>query len=281
MLRHQFDIQLAHRQLQTIFSTIRKNKMTHDEIINGLEALEEKFNIRILYACESGSRAWGFPSPDSDYDIRFIYAHPIDWYLSVFPGKDTIDLPISGDSDMGGWDIRKSFGLMKKSNCALIEWLSSPIVYTEDTAAIEYIKSAVKPSFLSISSCHHYLSMAKNKYDEILTSEETKLKTYFYSLRATLCALHIIDKQSPPPMEISKLNEQYFPSELLPQYEELLSRKMANIESHRTDRLGWLDTFLKDSLIYIEQNLPEKQNKLDTKVLDEAFRSTLHIAWGG
>ncbi|MFV2056704.1 MAG: nucleotidyltransferase domain-containing protein [Thiohalomonadales bacterium] len=254
--------------------------MTNDEIIASLVDLEKQHNIKILYACESGSRAWGFPSPDSDYDIRFIYAHPIDWYLSIFPSKDTIDIPISGDSDMGGWDVRKSFGLLKKTNCALIEWLSSPIVYMEELTAINNMKMMIKPSFHAVTACHHYFSMAKRKFDDIQSGDEVKLKFYFYSLRATLCALHIIDTQSPPPMEITPLKEKYLTSTLLPLYDQLLSEKMASLESHRGSRLEWLDEFLDLSLTYIENNVPKNQDKLATEVLDAAFRSTLRAVWG-
>ncbi|MDH5327108.1 MAG: nucleotidyltransferase domain-containing protein [Gammaproteobacteria bacterium] len=254
--------------------------MTNEQISDALNALEQQHNIKILYACESGSRAWGFPSPDSDYDVRFIYAHPVDWYLSVFPGKDTIDIPISGDSDLGGWDLRKSFGLLKKSNCALMEWLSSPIVYRENDTAIAPLKDAVSPSFLTISACHHYLSMAQRKFSDIVSDETVKLKSYFYALRAVLCALYIIDNQSPPPMEISKLKDTYISSDLLPRYEELLSQKMASVESHRTQREPWLDSFLEQSLVFIEQHIPDKQNKLETAVLDRAFRTALRTTWG-
>ena len=254
--------------------------MTNDEIQEALIQLEHQRNIKILYACESGSRAWGFPSPDSDYDIRFIYVHPMEWYLSVFPDKDTIDIPITGDSDMGGWELRKSFGLLKKSNCALIEWLSSPIVYKQNTQAIAPLKSLVRPAFLSISSCHHYFSMAKRKFDDISSSQTCKLKTYFYAFRAALCALHIIDEQSPPPMEITKLKDRYLTSDLLPQYDKLLSEKVANTESHHSTRLEWLDSFIQESLSYIEQNIPEHQNKLATEAFDAAFRDTLHTVWG-
>ena len=85
--------------------------------------------MQILFAFESGSRAWGFPSPDSDYDARFVYARSLDWYLSIAPGRDVIELPIEGDLDINGWDIQKALGLLLKPNPVLLEWLSSPVRY--------------------------------------------------------------------------------------------------------------------------------------------------------
>ena len=255
--------------------------MTNDEIVKNLELLEQEENIRIIYACESGSRAWGFPSPDSDYDIRFLYIHPTDWYLRVFPGKDTIDIPITGDSDMGGWDLQKSLPLLKKSNCALIEWLSSPIVYKENTSATAPIKGLISSSFLPISACHHYLSMAKRKLDSVVDLENCKLKSYFYALRATLCAMHIVVKLSPPPVEIAKLIPQYLPKNLQGNYENLLSQKLANTESHRTGRQKWLEEFLQDATSEIERNIPTQQHKSQTEMFDNAFRSILQTVWKG
>lgn len=102
-----------------------------DIILDKLSAIEKENNIKILYAIESGSRGWGFASKDSDYDVRFIYTHPTDWYLSIEDKKDFIEVPIDDLLDINGWDIRKSLQQYKKSNPTLMEWLSSPIVYME------------------------------------------------------------------------------------------------------------------------------------------------------
>jgi len=96
-------------------------------ILADLGRIEREEGVRILFAVESGSRAWGFPSPDSDYDARFVYARPADWYLSLAPGRDVVELPIDGDYDTNGWDIRKALNLLLKPNPVLLEWLSSPI----------------------------------------------------------------------------------------------------------------------------------------------------------
>src|SRR6187549_3465126 len=105
-----------------------KNELVMQQINSILKQIETKNQIKILYACETGSRAWGFPSPDSDYDIRFIYMHERDWYLSLSQRKDSIEF-MEGDLDITGWDLRKCLILLKKSNAPLIERLQSPVEY--------------------------------------------------------------------------------------------------------------------------------------------------------
>src|SRR3954452_13450282 len=108
-------------------------KTVRDQILKRLEEAEAEHGVRILYACESGSRAWGFASPDSDYGVRFIYAQPRNWYLSfdVERRRDVIEYPIVDDIDQSGWDVRKALYLFTRNNGALLEWLHSPIVYLE------------------------------------------------------------------------------------------------------------------------------------------------------
>src|SRR6056297_3590984 len=108
------------------------------EIQSRLEALEQQENIHIALAVESGSRAWGFASSDSDYDVRFVYLRPTNWYLSIDleRRRDVIEQPIIDEYDVGGWDLRKALQLLRKCNPPLLEWLNSPIVYRSDEQLI-------------------------------------------------------------------------------------------------------------------------------------------------
>jgi uncharacterized protein len=101
---------------------------------DALAQVETERNVRVLFACESGSRAWGFASRDSDYDVRFLYVHRRDWYLSVEDRRDVIERPIADDLDVSGWELRKALRLLRKSNPPLFEWLKSPVVYRRDPA---------------------------------------------------------------------------------------------------------------------------------------------------
>lgn len=161
----------------------------HQRIQETLTHIEAEHGVRILYACESGSRGWGFDSVDSDWDVRFIYCHPRDWYLSIEEGRDVIELPIDDLLDVNGWDLRKSLRLMKKSNPVLLEWLSSPIVYREDDEVIAAYRSFAQDFYQPAACLHHYLHMAKGNFREYLQGETVWLKKYFYVLRPVLaCA---------------------------------------------------------------------------------------------
>src|SRR4051794_14574214 len=98
-----------------------------------LLAVEHEKDVRVLYACESGSRAWGFASRDSDYDVPFLYVHERDWYLSVDDRRDVLEYPLRDELDVSGWELRKALRLLRKSNPPLLEWLNSPMVYRDDS----------------------------------------------------------------------------------------------------------------------------------------------------
>jgi predicted nucleotidyltransferase len=171
-----------------------------------LAAIEEREGVRLLFACESGSRAWGFASPDSDYDVRFLYARPLDWYISVRPGRDVIELPVDGMLDINGWDIRKALGLLRKSNPALLEWLDSPIVYHTAPTPLAPLRALVASAYNPLASVHHYLSMASHQKTILVSAGGVvRRKKYFYLLRALFAARWSLDHAGPPPMEFQRL----------------------------------------------------------------------------
>ncbi len=102
--------------------------MTKEFILANLSKIEREHNVKILFAAESGSRAWGSASPDSDWDIRFIYVHPLEWYLTVDSGRDVIEVMTDDGFDAAGWDIRKALGLFKRVNLTLYEWPNTPFI---------------------------------------------------------------------------------------------------------------------------------------------------------
>src|SRR4051812_21808205 len=152
-----------------------------------LARLERERQVRVLFACESGSRAWGFASRDSDYDVRFLYVHQRDWYLSIEQGRDVIEEPLADELDVSGWDLRKALGLLRKSNPPLLEWLKSPVVYRHDPAfAVEF--GALAAEFYSPRRCFaHYLHMAFGNWRKYLANRaEVSLKKYLYVFRPLL-----------------------------------------------------------------------------------------------
>lgn len=172
-----------------------------EKIIQYLKEIEKKNNIEILLACETGSRAWGFPSPDSDYDVRLIYKHKKEWYLSLSEEKDTIEQMLDDNEiDICGWDVRKSLRLLWKSNPPLLERIQSPIVYICNEDFLSGINDVSKDVYSRIATIHHYLSMSKNCLVEIENKDNYKLKKLFYALRAAIACKWIIDRTEIPPI---------------------------------------------------------------------------------
>ena len=169
------------------------------KILNKLSEIERDKNIEILFAVESGSRAWGFASPDSDYDIRFVYKHKKDWYFNLWDQKDSIQFMADNDLlDGSGWDVRKSLRLLAKSNASFTGWLFSPIVYKADYDFLNDMRQLANENFNPVSGFYHFHSMNKN-FEETLGSEKMTLKSFFYAIRTALCANWIYKNVSIPP----------------------------------------------------------------------------------
>jgi len=202
------------------------------QILEQLNQIEREHHVRIPIAIESGSRAWGFASPDSDYDCRFIYVHPRDWYLSVFEGRDTIEYAPDAVFDVGGWDIRKVIRHLVKSNAVMLEWLSSGVVYRMNEAVRQELWNLGEAFFNPVSVGWHYLSMARNKLTEIEEAETSKIKKYCYVLRPLACIRHIHTHGKIPHMEYQRnLAEIALPDPVREEITRLLKEKETAAEA--------------------------------------------------
>ncbi|OUR88504.1 hypothetical protein A9Q81_23930 [Gammaproteobacteria bacterium 42_54_T18] len=245
--------------------------------LDRLDRLEREKDIKILLAVESGSRAWGFPSPDSDYDVRFLYVHTTDWYLSVSERRDVVEMPIDDVLDISGWDIRKAFRLLLKSNGTLYEWLSSPLVYRVNERSIAPIKT-LAPKVLCVEAMfYHYYAMSKGKMHEASNSDNAKLKTYLYALRPLLCCRWLLDDREAPPMEFNILKERYLPSGSKMGYlvDKLLEEKAVSVEAERRDRMPMLDLYLQAELAKLDGVMGKYNLEPNLELADSAFRKTL------
>jgi predicted nucleotidyltransferase len=176
-----------------------------EKVKEHLKEIEMKHEVKIIHAIESGSRSWGFPSPDSDFDVRFIYVHRKDWYLQVFAERDVIEVPISDELDIAGWDLKKTMYLAAKGNVVVHEWLNTPIIYQSHTKLYNELKSHIDKSFNSQAAFHHYRSMAKRALHDVKEQKEVKLKRFFYFMRALLSARWILRNNSMPSVEFEYL----------------------------------------------------------------------------
>ena len=196
------------------------SELINEIIQQKLAEIEEKEDVKILHCVESGSRAWGFASPDSDYDVRFIYVRKRDFYLKLERTRDVIEWQLDETLDINSWDLQKALQLLYKSNPTIFEWNSSPIVYkTSDEWT--YIKEFINEYFLAKSGIYHYISTAKTNYREYLKGEMVRLKKYFYVLRPILACKWIIDKNTPP-LLFSGLMESELEAEMIPVVNDLL-----------------------------------------------------------
>lgn len=245
-------------------------------ILQKLHEIEEKEHVKILLAVESGSRAWGFASPDSDYDVRFLYIRSEEDYLRLDMVRDVIELPISELLDINGWDLQKALRLMYKSNPTLFEWLNSPIVYME-TEFADKIRALMGKYFSTKHSLYHYLSMAEGNYREYLRKDQVRAKKYFYVLRPVLACRWILDRGTTPPMCFTELAQAELPPELRAEVDQLLEIKMHAPEVKEIPRVDKINEYLERSMKEIREEIGkvEESREVLWEELNEVFLQVL------
>lgn len=227
------------------------------DIEDRVAAIEAGHVVRILYACESGSRAWGFASRDSDWDVRFLYVHPPEWYLSVAERRDVIELPIEDDLDVSGWELRKALRLLRKGNPGLREWLYSPIVYRAAPGFLARMRTLCEEAFTPRAAVYHYLHMAEANYRGYLLGPQVRLKKYLYVLRPVLACLWIERELGQPPVEFMRLVNTLIPKgPVRTATLELLRRKTEGEELDSGPAIPELDEFLAAELARIRAAIP-------------------------
>ncbi len=241
-----------------------------------LNAIEEEFDIVIFYACESGSRAWGFESLDSDYDIRFLYYHDLDWYLSLKDKRDVIKKLVNEKIDINGWELRKALKLMRKSNPPLLEWFQSPIIYKEKKEVSKILKN-IFPKYYSPRNCYyHYLHMAQGNFREYLKGDEVWVKKYFYVLRPILACRWIKISNQPVPMEFQVLLEKTLDNyNLKKDIYNLLERKKEGEELDFGPKITSISKFIESEIKKLKKNYPTEIEYKDFSELDKIFKKII------
>ena len=221
------------------------------EIETRLAAIEAEDGVRVLMAIESGSRAWGFPSPDSDYDIRFLYVRPRDWYLQLRPGRDVIERPILDEIDLNGWDVRKALELLLKSNAVVSEWIESPIRYRLDDPFVAKLAALADDLLNPRALAYHYSKSGRTAADRWLDGDEdVPVKKYFYALRPALTIRAVrLDPLRRPPMNLHALIAvSDLPATLVEQIGTLVEAKARTNERANGARLPEIDALIRDEL---------------------------------
>lgn len=254
-------------------------KEIESEIHRRIKAAESEHDVRILYAVESGSRAWGFASPNSDFDARFIYVRPKDWYLSVDleDRRDVIEYPIVDEIDINGWDIRKALKLFWKSNPTFVEWLQSPIVYVDDGVFAESSRAVLSEMYSVDKGIYHYRSMAKTNYRGYLKEKMVPLKKYFYVLRPLLAIRWLEKYGEPAPIEFHRLRQMLESErELDHEISKLLAKKIKSAEKEMAPAIRPINYFIEQELDRLEKIMPVQVDKnRDINKLNAIFKSEL------
>ena len=254
-----------------------------DQIQAVLLGVERVGDVRIFYACESGSRAWGFASEDSDYDVRFLYAHRPEWYLSidVEEKSDVIERPVEDGLDVIGWDLRKALKLFRKSNPPLLEWLRSPIVYLDKFGIADQLRSLL-PGYYSPTAClYHYLHMARGNYREYLQGDVVWVKKYLYVLRPLLAIKWIEEDRGVVPLEFERLLHGVVRCpNLKKEILVLVERKKAGRELDQGPKVPVISDFIEAELARLEtKTMAPAERKAGNDRLNEVFRSALNTVW--
>lgn len=252
---------------------------TIEELVNRkLDEIEQKEKVKILYAVESGSRAWGFASLDSDYDIRFVYVRPREYYLRLEDKKDFINWELNDVLDMNGWDLSKVLQHFHKSNATLYEWSHSPIVY-RTTQEWEQIRMVSKDYFSCKSCMYHYYGTANKNFHEYLLDEMVLYKKYFYVLRPILACQWIEERKSPPPVLFFDLAEAMLREDKKELVQKLVEQKKQMSETEKGKRVDKLNEYIEEKITQYKEkvlNMPDDRNS-DWNRLNKVFWKILGI----
>lgn len=235
------------------------------EILKRIRAAEKEHCVKVLYAVESGSRAWGFESPNSDYDVRFIYSHPKQWYVAVDleEKRDVIEYDIVDEIDINGWDVRKALKLFWKSNPAFVEWIQSPIVYVDDNHFAPRARDLLKDIYSVEKGIYHYRSMAASNYRGYLKKPMVPIKKYFYVLRPLLSIMWLERYKEPAPIIFEQLRSLVAGNKVLNQeISKLLQRKKAAKEKETAPAIPVLNEFIENELIRLENYREKTQERV-------------------
>ena len=247
-------------------------------ILKGLAEIEAERGVTVLFAAESGSRAWGFASPDSDYDVRFLYRHGRDWYLSVLERRDVIELPIEDDLDVSGWDLRKALRLFLKSNPPLYEWLRSPIVYRAEDGFGAALLDLCKRHYSPRTVAYHYRSIALRQWKAYMRAGgEVRLKKYFYCLRPLLAVGWLEAEGTLPPMMFQDLlAAAALDAPLRDAVDRLLALKAGTSELGTGPRIAALDAWIQERIAASEAFCQEAEvRKPALQAADEFYRNQI------
>lgn len=249
-----------------------------ETITDELERIQSEEGFKILFACEAGSRVWGFSSPNSDFDVRFVYLRPVGDYLRLEERRDVYERVLYDEIDVVGWDLTKFLRLLRGSNPSTIEWLSSHDVYYEDSR-FQKVRELLGDCFDPLSSAYHYFGMAKQHDMRYLKNEMLSAKKYLYIIRSILAINWCITRFEPVPMRFDDLKNAMMPKDLLPNVDRMLASKRSTSETHMTEHDDGLDAWIHEEMGHIPTDLKQftHKPKIEWERIDKVFLEALDM----
>lgn len=243
-----------------------------------LKNIETEYGVRILHAVESGSRAWGFASPDSDYDVRFVYVRKFEDYIRLDEPRDVIEWKMDEVLDINGWDLKKAMKQFARGNATLFEWSYSPVVY-KTTDEWNHIRNVSREYFSEKAAVHHYYGTAMTTWNRYLTGDTVRYKKYFYALRPLLAAQYIERYHEIPPVLFDKLLKMDIPPVLRTATDDLLEKKKMTNEGEYNQHIPDIRDFIREELVNqkeISDSMQDDRNK-DWTALNRCFAETIGV----
>lgn len=230
-------------------------------IAESLANVERRDGCRIVYACESGSRAWGFASPDSDWDLRFVYVMPAGWYLRVMEMADQVDEMLPRELDLKGWELRKALRLFATCNLGFNEWLDSPAPYRDQEGFREELAALIPDFFNAKKAIFHYRAIATGALENMDSEGRIGIKKLFYVLRPLLAGKWIGAIGTMPPTSFHEMRRGQLASQGI---EEMIDDMLHRKESANEGEKVLLPKELKEWILHSHDELKVLANSAPT-----------------
>lgn len=261
----------------------QKARMKKCDIHEHLREIEAQYHVKVLFAVESGSRAWGFASKDSDWDVRFVYVHEPSWYFHIEEQKDTIEHMFPDETDLSGWELKKALRLFKRSNPSFFEWLHSPIVYEKDHVFVDGIKQMESQYFDAERAMFHYNHIYKKHNDRYIKDYGLPLKRFLYYLRGILVCKWLADNGTVPPVRFTELVDATVEDKMIKEkIAYLLELKKQsnkhNLEPVDEELFNWAQEWAEFYDQKVESLHPEKKVSLDSRLNKLMFDTVIRKA---
>ncbi|MGM0839660.1 MAG: nucleotidyltransferase domain-containing protein [Bacillota bacterium] len=250
-------------------------------ILDKLKSIEREERVRILYAVEAGSRAWGYHTDESDYDVRFIYIREVPAYLNLQGTKDVIVKPVQYSIEFSGWDLSKALKLLRKSNPSLMEWLTNENVYIEHPD-IEKVRKLREQTFSPTRCLIHYYHMGKRNMEKYSNEEIKDLKKMMTIIRPWLAFKWIKEYQTFPPNGVNEMVDSITMNEEMKATISSMLLSRVNGKEVPFPHLMYMEKDIREDFLKMEGTMKDlpSDDSFQWGEINETFLNILENVWG-